>query len=285
MGDTALAPTTTATATPDFEAVKARQQAAWASGDYSVVGTTLQIVGERLCEALDVRAGETLLDVAAGNGNVSLAAARRFCDVLSTDYVPSLLERGKKRAEGEGLSIRFQEADAESLPFASDSFDIVTSSFGVMFTPNQETAAAELLRVTRPGGRIGLANWTPTGFVGQLFKAIGGFVPPPAGVRSPAQWGTSDRLAELFSRDVKTIEVESRTFAFRYRSPQEWLTLWRAVYGPVHKAFGTLDEAGQGELAHALLDLVEAHNSADDGTMVAHSEYLEVIVTKRSGAS
>jgi ubiquinone/menaquinone biosynthesis C-methylase UbiE len=285
MRGTTVAQADTATATPDFEAVKTRQQATWASGDYSVVGTTIQIVGERLCEALDVRAGETLLDVAAGNGNVSLAAARRFCDVVSTDYVPLLLERARKRAEADGLSIRFQEADAEALPFASDSFDVVTSSFGVMFTPDQQTAAAELLRVTRPGGRIGLANWTPTGFVGQLFKTIGGFVPPPPGVRSPAEWGTADRLAELFSRDVKTIEIEPRTFAFRYRSPEEWLTLWRAVYGPVHKAFGALDESGQAELAQALLDLVEKHNDADDGTMVAHGEYVEVIVTKRSGAS
>lgn len=286
MRGTAVAEAGTATPTPDLEAVKTRQQATWASGDYSVVGTTIQIVGERLCEALDVRAGETLLDVAAGNGNVSLAAARRFCDVVSTDYVPQLLERGRKRAEADGLSIRFQEADAEALPFASDSFDVVTSSFGVMFTANQEAAAAELLRVTRPGGRIGLANWTPTGFVGQLFKTIGGFVPPPPpGVRSPAEWGTADRLAELFPRNVKTIEIERRTFAFRYRSPAEWLTLWRAVYGPVHKAFGALDESGQAELAQALVDLVGKHNDADDGTMVAHGEYLEVIVTKRSGAS
>ena len=285
MRATTLVEADRATAAPDLEAVKTRQQATWASGDYSVVGTTLQIVGERLCEALDVRAGETLLDVAAGNGNVSLAAARRFCDVLSTDYVPLLLERGRTRAEADGLSIRFQEADAEALPFASDSFDVVTSSFGVMFTANQESAAAELLRVTRSGGRIGLANWTPTGFVGRLFKTIGGFVPPPAGVRSPAEWGTDGRLAELFSRDVKTIEIERRTFAFRYHSPEEWLTLWRAVYGPMHKAFGALDESGQAELAHALLDLVEKHNDADDGTMVAHGEYLEVIVTKRSGAS
>ena len=179
MRSTPAAQVTATPAAPDLQAVKTRQRATWASGDYSVVGTTLQIVGERLCEALDLHAGETVLDVAAGNGNVSLAAARRFCDVVSTDYVPSLLERGRRRAEGEGLSIRFQEADAESLPFASDTFDAVTSSFGVMFTPDQEAAAAELLRVARPGGRIGLANWTPTGFIGQLLKTIGAFVPPP----------------------------------------------------------------------------------------------------------
>ncbi len=281
---TAVTETTTPT-TPDLAAIKARQQATWASGDYSVVGTTLQIVGERLCEALALHAGEKVLDVAAGNGNVSLAAARRFCDVVSTDYVPSLLENGRRRADGEGLAISFQEADAAALPFASDSFDAVASSFGVMFTPNQEVAAAELLRVTRPGGRIGLANWTPSGFVGQLFKTIGGFVPPPAGMRSPALWGTPDRLAELFARDVQSINIESRTFAFRSRSPEEWVTLWRAVYGPVHKAFATLDESGQIELRQALLDLVATHNTADDGTMVAHSEYLEVVVTKQGAQS
>lgn len=280
MSETVVAPATTTT-TPDLEAVKSKQQAAWASGDYSVVGATLQIVGERLCEALDVHAGETLLDVAAGNGNVSLAAARRFCDVTSTDYVPSLLERGRRRADADGLTIRFQVADAEALPFEAGAFDVVTSSFGVMFTPDQEAAASEMLRVTRSGGRIGLANWTPDGFVGGLFTTIGGFLPPPPGVRSPAQWGTADRLAELFSRDVKSIGVESRTFAFRYRSPMEWLTLWRAVYGPMHKAFAALDEHDQAKLTEALIALVERHNTADDGTMVAHSEYLEVVVTKR----
>ena len=285
MQSTPAAQVTATPAAPDLQAVKTRQQATWASGDYSVVGTTLQIVGERLCEALDLHAGETVLDVAAGNGNVSLAAARRFCDVVSTDYVPSLLERGRRRAEGEGLSIRFQEADAESLPFASDTFDAVTSSFGVMFTPDQEAAAAELLRVARPGGRIGLANWTPTGFIGQLLKTIGAFVPPPAGVRSPLEWGTADRLTELFSRDVRTIEVEPQTFAFRYPSPDAWLTLWRDVYGPLHKAFGSLDRGARPELSHAVLELVDAHNDADDGTMVVRSEYLEAIVTKRARTS
>jgi ubiquinone/menaquinone biosynthesis C-methylase UbiE len=282
---TTNAPDTTTNPPPDLAAVKARQHAAWSSGDYSIVGTTLQIVGERLCEALDLHAGETVLDVAAGNGNVSLAAARRGCVVTSTDYVPSLLEQGQQRAQGERLTVRFQEADAEALPFESGSFDVVTSSFGVMFTPDQEAAAAELLRVTRPGGRIGLANWTPTGFIGQLFKTLGGFVPPPAGVRSPATWGTADRLAELFARDVKTIQHETRTFAFRYPSPEAWLTLWRAVYGPLHKAFGTLDDAGQTALTDAVLALVHEHNAADDGTMVVHSDYLEAILTKRPATS
>ncbi|MGI9659584.1 MAG: class I SAM-dependent methyltransferase [Gaiellaceae bacterium] len=270
---------------PDLSAIKTRQQATWASGDYSVVGSTLQIVGERLAEALDVRAGEAFLDVAAGNGNVTLAAARRFADVTSTDYVGTLLEAGRKRAEANGLSIHFQEADAEALPFESESFDVVASSFGVMFTPDQEQAASELVRVTRPGGRVGLANWTPSGFVGELFKTLGSFVAPPAGIRSPALWGTQDRLAELFATGVRTIEIEPRTFVFRYRSPQHWLDLWREVYGPLHKAFGALDETAQAQLSDALLAVVDSRNLANDGTMVVPGEYLEVVITKRTPAS
>lgn len=275
-----MATTQTPVATPDLAAVKARQQATWAAGDYAVVGTTLQLVGERLCEALDVRGGERVLDVAAGNGNASLAAARRFCDVTSTDYVPALLEAGRRRAEAESLPIRFQEADAEALPFADGSFDVVVSTFGVMFTADQEAAAAELLRVTRPGGRVGLANWTPTGFIGQVFRTVGSFVPPPAGVRSPALWGTSERLAELFG-GAASLEVEPRTFAFRYRSPQHWVDLFRDLYGPVHKAFAALDEPGQERLEAALLDLIAANNAATDGTMVVHSDYVEAIVRVR----
>lgn len=278
---TATAPAPTSTAAPDLAAVKRKQHATWASGDYAAVGTTIQIVGENLCEALDVHAGETLLDVAAGNGNVSLAAARRFCDVTSTDYVESLLERGRKRAEANGLPIEFRLADAEDLPFESDSFDVVTSSFGVMFTADQQAAADELVRVCKPGGRIGLANWTPGGLVGQLFKTIGSFVPPPAGVRSPVAWGTQERIAELFSRDVKTIEIESRTFTFRFHSPEHWIGYWREVYGPLHKAFETLDADGQQRLSQAIHAVIDEHNRATDGTVVAPAEYLEVIVTKR----
>ena len=187
------------TASPDLVAIKARQQAAWSSGDYAVVGTTLQIVGEELCEALDLRAGKSVLDVAAGNGMVSLAAARRWCDVTSTDYVGSLLERGRARAMAEGLPIDFKVADAEALPFADDSFDTVVSTFGVMFTPNQEQAAAELLRVCKSGGQIGLTNWTPDGFIGQLFKLLGKYLPPPPAAKSPMLWGTRARLDELFA--------------------------------------------------------------------------------------
>ncbi len=186
----------------DLAAVKARQQAAWSTGNYAVVGTTLQIVGENLCEALDLRAGARVLDVAAGNGNATLAAARRWCDVTSTDYVSSLLESGRARAEAEGHAIHFQEADAENLPFADASFDVVLSTFGVMFTPNQDKAASELARVCKPGGKIGLANWTPESFIGQVFKTIGKYIAPPAGVKSPALWGTKARLEELFGKIV-----------------------------------------------------------------------------------
>ena len=269
------------TATPNYEAIKTKQRAAWSAGDYSVVGVTLQIVGENLCEALDLRSGQRVLDVAAGNGNVSLAAARRFCEVTSSDYVPALLERGKQRAEIDGLVITFREADAEALPFAEASFDVVTSSFGVMFTPNQEQAAAELLRVCRPGGKIGLANWTPESFIGQLFKTIGKHLPPPAGLKSPALWGTRDRLNDLFGPDAGSIEAAQRTYVWRYKSPRHWLDLWRAVYGPLQKAFGALDEAAQQQLTTDLLALIDRFNVATDGTMVVPADYLEVIVTKR----
>jgi SAM-dependent methyltransferase len=270
------------TTTPDFVAIKTKQRAAWTAGDYSVVGSTLQIVGERLCEALDVRSGQRLLDVAAGNGNVSLAAARRFCEVTSTDYVPALLERGKQRAEIDGLTISFQEEDVEALSFADASFDIVTSSFGVMFAPNQDAAAAEMLRVTRPGGKIGLANWTPESFIGQLFKTLGKHLPPPAGLKSPALWGTKDRLDEMFGAHSSSIEINEENYVFRYKSPRHWLELWREVYGPLQKAFGALSETAQEQLAIDLLALIDSCNVATDGTMVVPAAYAEVVITKRN---
>ena len=274
-------PTTEPTqAAPDLAAVKARQQGAWSSGDYAIVGTTLQLVGEQLCEAMDLSAGSRVLDVAAGNGNATLAAARRWCEVTSTDYVPALLERGRQRAQAEGLKVQFQEADAEALPFGDASFDAVLSTFGVMFTPDQDKAAAELLRVCRPGGRIGLANWTPEGFIGQLFKTLGQHVPPPAGVKSPALWGTPARLQELFGGQAE-VRAEPRHFVFRYRSPQHWLEVFRTYYGPTFKAFGTLDEAKQAALAQAMLALVERFEGVkEDGSMAVRSEYLEVVLTR-----
>jgi ubiquinone/menaquinone biosynthesis C-methylase UbiE len=265
----------------DLAAVKTRQQAAWATGNYAVVGTTLQIVGESLCEALDLRAGARVLDVAAGNGNATLAAARRWCEVTSTDYVPALLESGRARAQADGYTVQFQEADAENLPFADASFDVVVSTFGVMFTPNQERAAAELARVCRPGGRIGLANWTPESFIGQLFKTIGKYVPPAPGVRSPALWGTTARLDELFGETARTIRTTSRAFTFRYRSPDHWIEVFRTYYGPMTRTFGALDAAKQAVFTDDLRALMQAGNRSGDGTLVLPSEYLEVVVERR----
>jgi ubiquinone/menaquinone biosynthesis C-methylase UbiE len=266
---------------PDLGALKQRQQTAWSSGDYAIIGTTLQIVAEDLCEALDVRAGRKVLDVAAGNGVASLAAARRWCDVVSSDYVPSLLERGRARASAEGLRIEFKVADAEALPFADRTFDTVLSTFGVMFTPDQDKAAAELLRVCKPEGRIGLANWTPDGFIGQLFKILGRYLPPPAGVRSPMLWGTRERLTEMFGAAASAIRIEPRYFNFRYASPQHFLDVFKTFYGPMLKAFAALDEGKRTCLTADLEALIARLNRAQDGTMVVPSEYFEVVVTKR----
>ena len=265
----------------DLAAVKLKQQAAWSAGDYAVIGTTLQIVGETLCEALDLRAGARVLDVAAGNGNATLAAARRWCDVVSTDYVGALLERGKARASAEGLAVQFQEADAEDLPFADGSFDVVLSTFGVMFTPNQQRAAGELARVCRAGGQIGLANWTPPGFIGELFKLIGRYIPPPTGVKPPSLWGTEERLRELFGDHVATLETERKNFVFRYRTPQHWLDTFRTYYGPVQKAFLAVGAAQEQALSADLIRLVQQFNRASDGAMVVPGEYLEVVIRTR----
>jgi ubiquinone/menaquinone biosynthesis C-methylase UbiE len=271
-----MASATTSPPGPDLAALKARQMAAWASGDYAIIGITLQIVGETLCEAVDLRAGEAVLDVAGGNGNASLAAARRFANVTSTDYVADLLERGRARAIADRLPVEFQVADAEALPFPDASFDVVLSTFGVMFTPDQEQAAAEMLRVCRPGGRIGLANWTPTGFIGQLFKLLGTHLPPPAGVRSPALWGTEEHLHTLFPR--ADITATPRVFNFRYRSPAHWLEIFRDYYGPVHKAFLALQPAQQEALEQGILALLQRFDRGGGPGLVVASDYLEVVV-------
>jgi ubiquinone/menaquinone biosynthesis C-methylase UbiE len=265
----------------DLVALKTRQQAAWSSGDYAVVGTTLQIVGETLCEALDIRAGQKVLDVAAGNGNVSLAAARRWCDVTATDYVPGLLHRARERAEVERLGMEFREADAEALPFQDNAFDVVVSTFGVMFTPNQDQAAAEMLRVCRPGGKIGLANWTPQGFIGRLFKTIGKHLPPPAGAKSPALWGTPARIEEMFGSQATFVGTAPRTFVFRYRSADHWLEVFRTYYGPLLKAFAALESKAQQSLESDIRALIAEFNVAKDGTAVIPSEYLEAVITRR----
>jgi ubiquinone/menaquinone biosynthesis C-methylase UbiE len=265
----------------DLKALKAKQQTTWSSGDYAIIGTTLQIVGERLAEAMDLRAGQTVLDVAAGNGNATLAAARRWCEVTSTDYVEALLDIGRRRAEAEGLQVKFQVADAENLPFADASFDAVVSTFGGMFSPDQDRTAAEMVRVCRSGGRIGLANWTPEGFIGQMFKTIGKYLPPPTGVKSPAVWGTREWLQTTFGAAASTVAAELRHFTFRYRSAQHFLDVFRTYYGPVLKAFETLDEAGGKALARDIIDLIGRLNTSGDETMVVPSEYLEVVITKR----
>jgi ubiquinone/menaquinone biosynthesis C-methylase UbiE len=274
-------PPVTAKPAVDLKALKAKQQTAWSSGDYAVIGTTLQIVGEQLAEAMDLRAGQTVLDVAAGNGNVTLAAARRWCEVTSTDYVESLLARGRKRAEAEGLQVKFQVVDAEDLPFADSSFDAVVSTFGGMFSPDQDRTSAEMIRVCKPGGRIGLANWTPESFVGQMFKIIGKYLPPPTGVKSPAVWGTRSWVETTFAPAASTFATEPRHFLFRYRSAQHFLDVFRAYYGPVLKSFEVLDTTGRKALARDIIDLVERFNASGDKTMVVPGEYLEVIVTKR----
>ncbi|MFK5736381.1 class I SAM-dependent methyltransferase [Pseudomonas urmiensis] len=265
----------------DLQALKARQQAAWASGDYAVIGTTLQLVGERLAEACDLRWDEQVLDVAAGNGNATLAAARRGCRVTSTDYVPELLKRGEERARAEHLDVVFQTADVEALPFDSGAFDAVISTFGVMFAPDQAQAAKELARVCRSGGRIGLANWTPQGFIGQMFKTLGRHVPPPAGAQPPSRWGDEEQLHQLFGDAIGSIKVSRQHFNFRYRSPAHFIDVFRTWYGPVHKAFASLESAAAGALESDLTQLLIEHNGAGEGSLVVPSEYLEVVISRR----
>src|SRR5688572_12118783 len=264
----------------DLAALKTRQQAAWASGDYAVIGTTLQIVGESLAEACDLRWDERVLDVAAGNGNATLAAARRGCRVTSTDYVPSLLERGAERASAERLDVEFRTADVEALPFRDASFDAVLSTFGVMFAPDHARSAAEMARVCRPGGRIGMANWTPAGFIGQLFKVLGRHLPPPAGAQPPSLWGSEAHLRTLFGASAR-IEATPRIFNFRYRSAIHFIEVFRTWYGPVHKAFAALGAEKGAALERDLADLLNGLNRAGKGSLVVPSEYLEVVVTLR----
>lgn len=266
---------------PDYSVIKQRQQATWASGDFAVVGTTLQIVGETLAEAVDVRSGEQVLDVAAGNGNATLAAARRFAHVTSTDYVQHLLDKGAARARAEGLDVEFQLADAEALPFADASFDVLLSTFGAMFTPDHGKTARELRRVVRGGGRIGMANWTPEGFIGELFRVIGRYVPPPAGLESPALWGSEPRIVELFGPDATDIRCVRRNFNFRYRSPAHWIEVFRNFYGPTHKAYAVLDADRQARLTADLTALLERRNVGGSSSLVVPGEYLEVVVVKK----
>ncbi|WP_254446409.1 class I SAM-dependent methyltransferase [Ruegeria sp. HKCCD8929] len=264
---------------PDYTAIKAKQNAAWASGDYARIGVTLQITGEELAEAANPAPGAKVLDVAGGNGNATLAFARRWCQVTSTDYVDTLLQAGRARAEAEGLDVTFEVADAEHLPYPDESFDMVVSTFGVMFTPNQKKSASEMMRVLRPGGRIAMANWTPNSFIGHLFKTLGRHVPPPAGVQSPALWGTDDWIAEQFADGSREIALKMKNFNFRYASTQHFVDIFKTFYGPVHKAFLALGD-GAPALEADIVETVERFNIATDGTMLVPSEYAEIVITK-----
>jgi len=266
--------------TLDLGALKSRQQTAWSSGDYAMIGTTIQIVGEQLAEACDIGCDQQVLDVAAGNGNATLAAARRGARVTSTDYVPALLERGAERARAERFEIDFRFADAEDLPFADGAYDAVLSTFGVMFTPDQAKAASELLRVTRRGGRIGLANWTPDGLIGQVFKILGRHLPPPQGAPSPARWGDEAHLQALFGAGAASIAVVKRQYNFRYRSPAHFIEVFRTWYGPMHKAFTALPAEGAEALERDLTELLRSANVADARSLKAPGDYLEVVITK-----
>ncbi len=268
------------TVEPDYDAIKAKQNATWAAGDYAKIGTTLQIVGEQLAETCDLAPGATVLDVAAGNGNATLAFARRWCRVTSTDYVDALLRKGQARAEAEDLMIAFETADVENLPYEAGAFDAVVSTFGCMFAPNQARTASEMVRVCRPGGTIGMANWTPAGFIGQVFKTLGGFVAPPPGVQSPAQWGNKDWLQSTFGAAGATVTAVERDFLFRYQSPEHFMDVFQTYYGPIHKAFQALPADKQDGLRAALLGTIGQFNVATDGTMKVPSQYLEVVVTK-----
>jgi SAM-dependent methyltransferase len=264
----------------DYGAIKAKQNAAWSSGDYARIGTTLQIVGENLAEALDLRPDSKVLDVAAGNGNATLAFARRWCDVTSTDYVDHLLKQGQARANAEGMNVTYQVADAEQLPFEDGAFDAVVSTFGVMFAPDQQKAASEMIRVCRSGGKIGMANWTPEGFIGQVFKTLGKHITPPSGVKSPALWGSRTWIEDVFAEKSRSIMIYDRDFIFRYRSPEHFVDFFRTYYGPVHKAFLALDGEGQKALAIDLHATIEQFNTANDGSMRVPSAYAEIIIAK-----
>jgi len=262
----------------DLAAVKARQQAMWASGDFAIIGTTLQIVGESLCEAVDLEAGARVLDVACGNGNATLAAARRWCQATGLDYVPELLEAARERARSERLELELVEGDAERIPFEDATYDVALSTYGIMFAPDQERAAREIVRVVKPGGTIGLANWTPDGFIGQLLKTVGKHVPPPAGVASPIQWGTEARLADLFP-SVRSIRATRQEFVFRYESTGHFIDVFRRFYGPTYKAFRALDPDGQARLVADLTDLSSRFNRRRS-SFVVPAEYLEVVIAR-----
>ena len=270
-----------ASSAPDLAAIKTRQQATWASGDYAVIGTTLTIVGESLCEALDLRAGQNVLDVACGNGAATLAAARRFTRVTGLDYVPSLLARAEERARAERLDVALVEGDAEAMPFIDGQFDAALSTFGVMFTPDHARAARELVRVVRPGGKIGLSSWTPDGFIGQVFALVGRTVPPPAGLKSPPLWGTVPHCEQLFEGAVTAFRSVHREFVFRYLSAEHFIDVFRSFYGPIHKLYAALPADKAAAFTAEFTDLIGRFNRSGDETVVIPSKYLELVLHRR----
>jgi SAM-dependent methyltransferase len=272
--------TTTPAPTPDFTAIKGRQQQTWASGDYHMIASLIVPIAERLADAIDLRAGERVLDVAAGSGNAALAAARRLTDVTAMDYVPGLLERGRRRAAAEGLIVSFEQGDAEALPAEDESYDVVLSTVGVMFAPNQAQAASELLRVTRPGGRIGLANWTPEGWIGDIFRVVSRHVPPPAGLRPPTRWGTEEGVRELLGDGIASMQTTRLNFVWRFSSAEQFVDLFRTYYGPTLKAFDALDETGRQKLHDDLVKSFEAYAQPAGDTLLVPAEYLEVVAVK-----
>lgn len=273
--------TSTEVAAPDLTQVKRRQQQMWASGDFHAIGLMIQPAAAPLCEAADLQAGWRVLDVATGSGNGAIAAARCGCEAIGVDYVPALLERGRRRAEAEGVDVELLEGDAEALPFPDASFDAVLSVFGSMFAPNHRQAAAELVRVVRPGGRIGLATWTPDGFIGEMLRVVAAHVPPPAGVASPLLWGTEPYLTELFGDEIEALTSTERAFTWRFRSAEAFVDTFRAYYGPTVKAFEAAGETGADALYADLVDLVRRHAGTSSGPVAVPATYLETVAVPR----
>lgn len=265
----------------DLRAVGQMQQKTWSEGDFAMVANLVMMPSEQLAESLRIIPGERILDVACGSGNAALAAARRsWGNVVGVDFVPALLERGRERAAAERLDVEFVEGDAADLPFGEGEFDVVTSIYGAMFAPDQEKAAAELLRVCKPGGRIGMGNWTPDGGVGGMFMTVAKHAPPPPGLDSPLLWGTEERLRELFGDGIADLCVERRISRQPFRSADHYLDFFRTYFGPVKVAFERVGSDGEKALESDLRDYLEGANTAGDKALVLEAEYLEVIATR-----
>jgi ubiquinone/menaquinone biosynthesis C-methylase UbiE len=272
---------TTRDVSPDMSAIKERMHKVWTSGEYARIGNPLVIMGESLCEAVDLHSGDKVLDVATGSGNTAISAARRFCEVTGMDLSPESIEHARDRAKAEGMDISFEVGDAEDLSYPDAAYDVVLSTLGVMFCPNQEKTAGELLRVCRSEGKIGLANWTPDGFIGNMFRTLGKHVPPPPGIKPPPLWGTEERLNELFGGGTSSLETTRRTYNFRYPSARHFVEYFRDYYGPTLRAFASLNAADQDALARDLEDLLHDWNTSGDETLVVPSAYLEVVAVRR----